>query len=661
MSSTAGSRNETGFVNSLNRQGFTHTKCGSELISNSIDAFATNIIFDINEERIIMIDDGIGMTEEKLIYMFDANRENHNQDQSMGVSGIGGIISNFQFSKDRNENPRVVVVYTKNVTGHHVKATVPWDEIFNNKKYDNQISISKMDECEIEVFNSERNFMKDNKTGTTIKFCYSDKINNLMKKQFVNQYVRNIDMSDNSDSDNSTFINIDDWWSVIFGKKTNVNIVYKLNDGRPPRTLVKYDYFSGSDIEYYCGKTLIVIYHFRENGHDRFICKNPNNINEYIEIEKFGNNRFRTEPTSCRISESKLSQANVLTITFGMRKNNLLFDVNKPKDPKGIDATFRANEYDEQFMLSDKNIDNLKQFYSKTPIYRNEQYITFFDIDRKSSSISRGNGASMLETIYHRSEISYKTYSSQDNFIDNIFGIQQNKNQNQREYPEQLIRLLKYLKKNDYKRHINYFTEVYENHIREIKEARQKKEEEERQIRIAQEEEARLRRLAQEEEARLRRLAQEEEARLRRLAKKEEERLRRIAEEEALAKEEEIKKMNQEDIDAYKTPINNKILSDDDNTSSILDDDEILNDNKSSEDDASSSVSDDVSSTKSIHDASDDDDDFTNRIDQSRDWIRATHDKITAYLIHVNNENYNRTDGEDLFKLVNDYILRNSL
>ena len=36
----SGSRNEIGFVNGLDRQGFTPTKCGAELIANFIDAFA---------------------------------------------------------------------------------------------------------------------------------------------------------------------------------------------------------------------------------------------------------------------------------------------------------------------------------------------------------------------------------------------------------------------------------------------------------------------------------------------------------------------------------------------------------------------------------------------------------------------------------------------
>ena len=65
----AGSINEPGFINNWNKQGFTFNKAGSELISNSIDAFSEDISFLIKEEDsqkcIDMIDNGIGMTIEK--------------------------------------------------------------------------------------------------------------------------------------------------------------------------------------------------------------------------------------------------------------------------------------------------------------------------------------------------------------------------------------------------------------------------------------------------------------------------------------------------------------------------------------------------------------------------------------------------------------------
>ena len=131
---TAGSINESGFVNGLNRQGFTPTKSGSEKIANLIDAFAKIATFVLGPV-IKLIDDGIGMTKNKLINMFDANRENHRGDKSMGVSGIGGIISNFILSKNDNGDPTTVVVYTKHTDGPYLKATIPWANIYTDKRY----------------------------------------------------------------------------------------------------------------------------------------------------------------------------------------------------------------------------------------------------------------------------------------------------------------------------------------------------------------------------------------------------------------------------------------------------------------------------------------------------------------------------------------------
>ncbi len=45
---SAGSINERGFINSLDRQGFTYKKSGCELLANLIDAYATCGIFTNN-------------------------------------------------------------------------------------------------------------------------------------------------------------------------------------------------------------------------------------------------------------------------------------------------------------------------------------------------------------------------------------------------------------------------------------------------------------------------------------------------------------------------------------------------------------------------------------------------------------------------------------
>ena len=92
------------------------------------------------------------MTRENLINMFDANRENHSGDKSIGVSGIGGIISNYQLSKSDDGIPGEVTVFTKNKDGPYTKAIIPWNFIHDNKKYDGTIKIEPMNETEINLF-----------------------------------------------------------------------------------------------------------------------------------------------------------------------------------------------------------------------------------------------------------------------------------------------------------------------------------------------------------------------------------------------------------------------------------------------------------------------------------------------------------------------------
>ena len=68
----AGSINERGFINSLDRQGFTFNKSLCELNANLIDAYADVGLFINNyPNNITLIDDGVGMQLEKFINMVD--------------------------------------------------------------------------------------------------------------------------------------------------------------------------------------------------------------------------------------------------------------------------------------------------------------------------------------------------------------------------------------------------------------------------------------------------------------------------------------------------------------------------------------------------------------------------------------------------------------
>ena len=468
----AGSRNETGFINSLDRQGFTLLKCLAELIANLNDAYSANGRFKRTASNIKLCDDGSGMTVEKLTNMFDANRENHQNDKSMGVSGIGGTVSTYQLSKDDNGNPRTVNIYTKHTDGPYLKATVPWDYIYTNKIYDGQINIVDMSQPEIDDFDTDRiNF--EYKTGTTFCFPYSENFDNLLASQFQEK-----------EEDAS---NLDNWLAVIFGK-TKTNISLDKGNGLPPISLKKYDYFSGSNAEYYCGKFEWNIYYIYDGGKHRFICKDPKNtssVTKYIEITEDGKGHSK-EPKTINIDPRKLVTADIIKFTSAMRINKAIFDPANPREL--LSATFYLNDYDAEFMSDTSQKDVIKEFYSKTGVIRNGQKVTGVNLDGCKASSSRGNASSLIKTL-HISEISYETFSSQENKLDIIHGIQQNKNQNQNDFPKQYVRLIKFLKEHDYQRNSNYFEEVIAAKRAKEKAEKEKrrKEDEERKAKEAKE------------------------------------------------------------------------------------------------------------------------------------------------------------------------------
>ena len=467
---TAGSINESGFVNGLNRQGFIPSKCGSEKIANSIDAFARTVTFVLGPV-IKLIDDGIGMTKPKMVNMFDANRENHCGDKSMGVSGIGGIISNFMLSKNDKGDPTTVLVYTKHTDGPYLKATIPWGEIYANKKYLGQIKIEPMNETEISVFNTDRNNFV-NPTGTTFCFTYSEVFKNLLDEQFVPKQMNCSKMGT--------------WWPVIFGK-THTQILLNKSDGLGLIALKKYDYFSGSDFDYYCGKFVWPIHYFKDNGKDRFVCLDPRNKEHFIEIthSKVG---FSTKPKSITIDPRKLESAEQIIFTSGIRKDSRVFNP-ESENPQLPTATFYLNNYDSEYILEQRQKDILKKYLSETSLNRNKQRITGIPLKNYKHSNARADGESLVETILHRSEVEYETDSKQTNDIDIVHGIQQNKNANENEFADNYTRLIEYLKGYDCERNYNYFEKVIsDNKKRKEEEAkRMKKEKDERDRKIAKE------------------------------------------------------------------------------------------------------------------------------------------------------------------------------
>jgi hypothetical protein len=435
---SAGSINERGFINSLDRQGFTLVKSGCELIANLIDAFATTGIFTNKYGKTIeLADDGIGMDLQGLKNMVDIFRENHANDKSMGVSGMGGSAASFRLSKYNNTKPRPIVIFTKHEKDKYLKALVPWDKIFTEGKFSGQVQIIQMDSNEIDTFVSFRKKHGLNLTGTTFEFPYSEEFNELLDEQFTKVQNPN---------------NLKDSWGVVFGK-TKTSILYYKSEHAEPIELHKYNYFGTSDYNFYNGKFETAIYHFIDNQKSRFVAEDPDFPGKFLEIVKAGNG-LTTEPKHVKIDPRILQNADIINLTCGMTIDPRIFDEENPKE---LTASYIVNNYDSEFMTNES--DN-HQFCAQVSIYRNNQRITGFILDGFALGSARANGESLAKIIYHRAILEYGVVSTQNNILDFIHGIQQNKNQNQNDFPKNYERLVKYLKNWHFKEIKDYFNSL---------------------------------------------------------------------------------------------------------------------------------------------------------------------------------------------------------
>lgn len=444
-----GSTNQAGLIKNFSRMGFTPAKCIAELVANSCDAQSPKAIFKENRRFIKLIDMGIGMSEEKIGKMFDLFRSNHESERTMGVSGLGGKNALFILSKKDNVNPSTVLIFTKSPDGEYLRVTVPWATIIKEEIWDEQIAVDKMTKEEIVEFKKERE-TEEFQHGTTIQFEYSDLLMGLLNSQF-----------NKSERDNITEFNTR--LDIIFGH-SGIDIVLEKSDGTPCVTLPKYNYFGDTEAQYYTGKNVELIEHYIDrDGKDRFIWIDRENNNDKKEIKQTAK-QTKTIPESTVVHQT-WKHIGTYEVFNGMRHDTKLF--NEASPTKLNSASFHLSNYDEQFFVQSKNIEQLKEYCPKTKLYRNGQCITEFNIEGFNALTSRAGGAALLKTFYHRTEVHYTTVSSQDSRMDISMGIQANKNQNQRDFPKTFERMLKYLKERNYKKIDDHFDLVIENYTKQ--------------------------------------------------------------------------------------------------------------------------------------------------------------------------------------------------
>ena len=129
------------------------------------------------------------------------------------------------------------------------------DKIIENKKYDRMIEIDDATPEMIREFNEDRERyckleQKMEYKGTTIRIPYSDEVCALLYLQFKNP----CEISPEE-------IPYPDRLSLIFGK-IPMDIYLDKGDNSPLIKLSKYDYMSGNDFDYTCGKRIDDIHVF---------------------------------------------------------------------------------------------------------------------------------------------------------------------------------------------------------------------------------------------------------------------------------------------------------------------------------------------------------------------------------------------------------------
>lgn len=400
-----GNINERGYVNGFERRGFTPAKCLLELVANVLDSMdkmppscIKRLEFNVQREHIRLIDTAGGMNKDGATAMFSMHNENHSSDSSRGVSGVGAKPSMFILSQ---KTP--VDIYTRMIDGDYIHICAPWDEISRLGKYTGMVSITSMTDEEKAAFLAER----ETSHGTTIRFRYNDTLKNIIEANFTS----------------SELTNPLDRFEFVFGRDAIVMLYKHYEDGI--KELEKYDYFDGSDADFYRGRSEATINQYTHGTDTRFIWMKGDEMMEILKVGK----GFAKIAAPSLTNLTGYTLVGQYTIKTGLRLDAEIFNPARPAFPQN--GVIGKNIKDETFLGSYK-------------LVRNNQLIGLVPPPDHSISTARGTAESWLKHILVQTDISFKPRSSQNNVQDIAMNIQENKNQfDGNSLPKQFTRLVK--------------------------------------------------------------------------------------------------------------------------------------------------------------------------------------------------------------------------
>lgn len=439
---TCGSFNEGGFIQSLSRKGFTLLRCIIELIGNILDAKGKNAVFRVEKDYITLHDDGVGLCASKVGEMFDMYRQNHKNDTSIGVSGLGSKAATLLLSQNNITRASHVTIYTYVDGGDFLRVDVPWDQIIQKGQYQGSITTSIMNSGEINEFIHHRKSLNLGHVGTSIRFKYNEPFHDVLETCFKLETRMATPLVEQL--------------GYIFGKNHDFNIRYSSYESGEI-TIPMYDYFGGNRPDYYTGIDCDrILYCSNEQEHEYILC------GENDTYFRFAQNKTGCAKTLTPVSSTLVDQMKIhgeFQVKIGMRNDTKLFDEGNMEMSIESMKTYPdvVCQYDAGYITSKNNKDVIKEMFVKTPIYRNGQYINSVNLDDFKSGSARADPESFMKLLYVRSEVSYFQKSTQDNPMDIAVGIQETKVQHCGNLAKPFERMIAHLRTEKWKQIKAYF------------------------------------------------------------------------------------------------------------------------------------------------------------------------------------------------------------
>lgn len=438
MTLTIGEWDEQGLLNSFKKKGITYFSAISEYLANSVDAKASVITLIMEKDFFTIVDNGNGMNREQITHMFSNYRSNHSEDTSIGSVGIGAKLGNAFISKYQHTS----TVLTKSVEGEYLKVTIPWGEIYDSGVYQSQIMLDTMIEEEIEEFHNiiQHNNHRETHTGTVIKHKFDNEDDVDLQITIYQQF-------DMKTLQHSFHEKKKRWDCMFLESNLEIYLVNKIENPDVKYKLARYHHMKPNLNYYFNGIQEYEI---------RILKDSENNLLFIVDFEgktyvipKKAKGYSKTAEIYVAKKYRQFSDTyQRITYQVGAEVNPDYFDPNEPQNYtlKNLSQS-EMSPYDKKFFgtSKDQRID-----CSKTSILRNGQQISSINLPEFKFSQQDGGSGTEEKTfgiVITTDLISYYTLSNQDNISDEVFGIQEIKdNVEENKICINFIRLLSFLR-----------------------------------------------------------------------------------------------------------------------------------------------------------------------------------------------------------------------